>query len=246
MTEDATHTTRPPRSADDAILDDMLGIRPPLPPAEAGNRLKRADPKKQLAPERLKELSAQHRLMIRYMVHGISSPVIARQHRVGVDVPLSFRDAALVARIRVHRARTLISDPLFRGALAEELRNFRASIAPEAIRVVAAIVEDPGDNTAADRTVRLKAAAAILGDAVGPAPAQTSINVSVTNKLTAGVVVRIPQAAPEAAPATIDAQPSRLPVRMPRATVEADPEYRDRRAKRFDMERAPPPVSDEN
>jgi hypothetical protein len=40
-------------SADDDIIDAMTGIKPALPPAVAGNRLKRADPKKHLAPEKL-------------------------------------------------------------------------------------------------------------------------------------------------------------------------------------------------
>jgi hypothetical protein len=192
-------------SADEEIIDNLLGIEKPLPPAVAGNRLKRADAKFR-APERLKELAPEHLLLAQYLVFGISSPVRARQMQVGVDIPLSLKDAALAARVRVRRARMLATDPLFRAELARQLRGFRESLAPEATRIIYAIAEDPAENTAADRTVRLKAATALLGESGGGSNAAVQINIdNRTQQLTAGVVVRIParDAAPALPPAPI-------------------------------------------
>jgi hypothetical protein len=186
-------------SADDDIIDQMTGIKPALPPAVAGNRLKRADPKKHLAPEKLSALSPEHVLMARYMVWGISSPTRCRQLKVGLDIPLSFKDAAIAARVRVHRARTLINDQLFRSELARQLRGFRESQAAEATRVIAAVMNDAGQGLAADRTVQLKAASILSGDS-GNSGGGTQVNVNINNgiqTLTAGIVVRLPSTAKE-------------------------------------------------
>jgi hypothetical protein len=182
--------------ADDDILDEMCGIKP-RPPAEAvaGNRLARIDPKKYLAPEKLTKLAPEHRLMIGYMVHGVSSPVRARQLRCGVDIPLTFLEAADAARVRRRAARRLINDPLFRAELAKEIRGYRESLAPEAVRTIAAIVADPGENTAADRTVRIKAATLLLGENAsggGSTNVQVNLHGGDGQRLTAGVVVRLP------------------------------------------------------
>lgn len=185
--------------SDDDIINEMVGLKPALPPAVAGNRLKRADPKKHLAPAKLTALAPEHLLMARYMVFGVDLPVRARQLKVGISEPLSFRDAALAARVRVHRARTLINDGLFRAELARQLRSFRESLAPEAVRTIAAVMNDPGQGLAADRTVQLKAASILSGDS-GSSSSGTQVNVNINNgiqSLTAGIVVRLPATAKE-------------------------------------------------
>jgi hypothetical protein len=182
---------------DEAIIDEMAGIIPPAPAeAVAGNRLARLDAKYR-APERLAKLTPQHVLMAQYMVFGISSPVRARQLRVGVDVPLDFTTAADAARVRRRAARRAIVDPLFRQELAKQLKSFRESLAPEAVRTIAAIMEDAGENTAADRTVRLKASTTLLGEsASGGGSTNVQINMHGDGaRLTAGIVVRLPQSA---------------------------------------------------
>jgi hypothetical protein len=199
-------------SADDDIIDQMTGIKPALPPAVAGNRLVRADPKKHLAPAKLSVLAPEHILMCRYQVWGISSPTRRRQLKVGVDIPLSFKDAAIAARVRVHRARTLINDGLYRAELARQLRAFCESLAPEATRTIAAIMEDAGENSAADRTVRLKASTALLGEnAGGNGGTKVEINLGGDGqRLTAGIIVRLPATAKrtpgEAEPETLELQ----------------------------------------
>ncbi len=184
---------------DDAIIDEMIGIKPALPPAVAGNRLKRADPKKHLAPEKLSSLAPEHILMCRYQVWGISSPTRCRQLRVGIDIPLSFKDAAIAARVRVHRARTLINDQLYRAELARQLRAFRESLAPEAVRTIAAVMSDPGQGLAADKTVQLKAASILSGDSGNSGGGgQTNVQINLGGdgqRLTAGIIVRLPATA---------------------------------------------------
>jgi hypothetical protein len=182
---------------DDAIIDRMAGIIPP-PPAEAvaGNRLARLDAKYR-APERLAKLTPQHVLMAQYMVYGISSPVRARQLRVGVDVPLDFTTAADAARVRRRAARRAIVDPLFRAELAKQLKSYRESLAPEAIRTIAAIMNDAGQGLAADRTVQLKASTTLLGEnASGGGGTKVEINLGGDGqRLTAGIIVRLPATA---------------------------------------------------
>lgn len=178
-------------SADDEILDQMLGIKPPPPPeATAGNRLKRLDAKYR-APERLTKLAPEHKLMIEYMVYGISSPVRARQLNVGADIPLDFKTAADASRVRRRAARRLINDELFRAALAKEIRGYREGLAGEATRTIAAVMTDAGDGTAADRKVQLQAATTLLGENRTGGP---TVNVNIDNRQTlqAGIVVRLP------------------------------------------------------
>ena len=177
---------------DDATIDQMAGIIPPAPAeAVAGNRLARLDAKYR-APERLAKLTPQHVLMAQYMVFGISSPVRARQLRVGVDVPLDFTTAADAARVRRRAARRAIIDPLFRAELAKQLKSFRESLAPEAIRTIAAIMNDAGQGLAADRTVQLKASTTLLGEnATGGNSTNIQVNLDGSGqRLTAGIVVR--------------------------------------------------------
>ena len=177
---------------DDAIIDQMAGIILPAPAdATAGNRLARLDAKYR-APERLAKLTPQHVLMATYMVFGVSSPVRARQLRVGVDVPLDFTTAADAARVRRRAARRAIVDPLFRAELARQLKSFRESLAPEAIRTIAAIMSDAGQGLAADRTVQLKASTTLLGEhASGGNSTNIQVNLDGSGqRLTAGIVVR--------------------------------------------------------
>lgn len=155
---------------DDEIIRQMTGVEPARPPLATGaNRLARIDPARYKRPERLTELQSRHRLMIEYLVWGISSPVVARIVGVATDVSLDFYTAADAARVRRREARRLVNDALFRTALADEIRNYRKSRAIRAIRTIEDVMEDVADNTAADRKVRLQAATAMLGeDAKGP------------------------------------------------------------------------------
>jgi len=186
---------------DNRVIDEMCGLKPPAPAeATAGNRLARLDPKYR-APPVLKELQPRHRLMLQYMVHGVDSPARARQLRVEVAEPMSFYTAADASRVRRREARRLVNDPLFRRALAAEIRAFREMKSPRALQVIEHIMENPGEDKAADRKVRMEAAKSLLGVEHGNAP-QTSVNVGIvaggSQPLRAGVVIRLKTAAPQA------------------------------------------------
>ncbi len=76
------------------------------------------------------------------------------------------------------------------------VKSFRESLAPEATRVIAAVMNDPGAGLAADRTVQLKAATTLLGEnASGNGGTNVQINLGGAGKIRAGVVIRMPAAA---------------------------------------------------
>ncbi len=104
---------------DHKLIDALLDVVPTE--ATPGNRLLRLDAKYR-APEKLSKLQPRHQLLIKYMIHGISSPVRCRQLRIGEDQPLSLIEAADAARVRRREARRIAFDPLFRQALARELK----------------------------------------------------------------------------------------------------------------------------
>lgn len=169
---------------DDEIIRQMTGMEPARPPLAPGvNRLERIDPVRYKRPERLTALQARHLLMVEYLVWGIASPAIARIVGVAQNVPLDFYTAADAARVRRREARRLVNDPLFRGALADEIRNYRKSRAMRAILTIEDVMNDAAENTAADRKVRLQAANALLGEeAKGPL-----VNVNVNTQLNNGM-----------------------------------------------------------
>lgn len=180
--------------SDHELIDQLLDVVPTE--ATPGNRLKRLDAKYR-APEKLSKLQPRHLLLIEYMTHGISSPVRCRQLRIGVDQPLSLIEAADAARVRRREARRISVDPLFVGELKRQLRAFRELLHPEAIRTMAAIMQEVGENSAADRTVRLKASTTLLGEnASGGNSNNVQINIDGSGqKLVAGICIRMPSTA---------------------------------------------------
>ena len=194
---------------DRQFIDALLDVKPTE--ATPGNRLKRLDAKYR-APEKLSKLQPRHQLLIQYMIHGISSPVRCQQLRIGENIPLSLIEAADAARVRRREARRIALDPLFRQALSRELKAFREALAPEATRVIAALAFDPGDGSAASKTVQLKASTTLLGEnASGGGGTKVEINLGGDGqRLVAGVVIRMPATARrtpgEATPETLELQ----------------------------------------
>jgi hypothetical protein len=206
---------------DHKLIDQLLDVVPTE--ATPGNRLKRLDAKYR-APEKLAKLQPRHLLLIQYMIHGISSPVRCRQLRIGVDQPLSLIEAADAARVRRREARRISVDPLFHQALHQELKSYRESLHPEAIRTIAAIMNDPGDGSAASKTVQLKASTTLLGEnASGNGGTNVQINLGGAGKITAGIVIRMPATAKrtpgEAEPETLELQA------VAEATAEPDHQF---------------------
>lgn len=193
-------------AADDALIDQILDDRL-LPPPLAGHRLARLDPGYRRAPGRVSELTPQHRLMIEYLVWGAKADVIAAQVGRRAHEPMTLHETADCARVRRRAARRLVGDPLFRKALAHELRVWRESRAGDAMRIVDDLMRDGGEGKAADRKVQLEAAKTMLGDHVAPANGQREINVNVGVQLQAGVVIKLKHADPPAGmPAIIEGE----------------------------------------
>lgn len=155
-------------------------------------------------------LTPKHRLLVEYMLHGVhhhtlcdrvivERPImtpdgpatICRKPEVGE--PLYLLEAATVLRIRRRAARNLSAQPAFQRLLAKETAAFRDGARARATRRMVNLIEEPGQNKAADRKVQLAASMAVLGegDARG-----TTVNVQVNNTLTPGIVIRLPDSAP--------------------------------------------------
>ena len=97
------------------------------------------------------------------MVYGLDAPD-DRLPEVTVGRPLSLEEAATALGLRRRNARQIFATPAFRRMLNEKIIALRTSAHPRMIRNMIDIANDPGEGTAADRTVRLKASLAVLGE----------------------------------------------------------------------------------
>jgi hypothetical protein len=97
------------------------------------------------------------------MVFGLDSPD-DRLPDVAVGQPLSLEDAATALGLRRRNARQIFETPAFRKILTAKIADLRVGAHPRMIRNMIDIANDPGEGTAADRTVRLKASMAVLGE----------------------------------------------------------------------------------
>ncbi len=83
---------------------------------------------------------------------------------VAAGQPLSLEDAATALGLRRRNARQIFETPAFRKMLTAKIVDLRVGAHPRMIRNMIDIANDPGEGTAADRTVRLKASLAVLGE----------------------------------------------------------------------------------
>jgi hypothetical protein len=99
----------------------------------------------------------------RLMVFGLDA-LDDRLPEVAVGQPLSLEDAAAALGLRRRNARQIFETPAFRKMLTAKIADLRVGAHPRMIRNMIDIANDPGEGTAADRTVRLKASLAVLGE----------------------------------------------------------------------------------
>ena len=97
------------------------------------------------------------------MVFGLDA-LDDRLPEVAVGQPLSLEDAAAALGLRRRNARQIFETPAFRKMLTAKIADLRVGAHPRMIRNMIDIANDPGEGTAADRTVRLKASLAVLGE----------------------------------------------------------------------------------
>lgn len=149
------------------------------------------------------------------MVFGLDNPDTIDGRTFEAFEPLPIQAAARYAGIRVKRARASFSDLALRKKYRDKVEALRSGEFVRNLLTAIAIRDTKGDDTAADRTVRLKAIQTIEGN-----DAKTSIAVQINNSVTAnnvtpGYVVRL-QAAK-----TDDRQSSPAPQRAIPQTIDA-------------------------
>lgn len=143
----------------------------------------------------IKELDDRGLRMVEAMTFGVDD-VEAAKLGVAAYQPLPIEKAADAAGLKRRNARWLYTQPVFLSAYSKALSQVRSSHKARAVATMAAIMDDPGENSAADRAVRLKASQAIMGDAEGKSGTNVSVTLNQnTVNLTAGIVVRLPSSA---------------------------------------------------
>lgn len=155
------------------------------------------------------EMTDKHHELIEALVFGTDDPrvealtrsvvKIVGGERVPVDrplrkgEPLTLSEAAQLLGFRQRHARRLMAAPVMHRAYTAELHRLREGGKPRAMAEILALVEREGQDKAADAKVRLQAAQAILGEAVGTPSSRVSVNTYVGGTtITPGYVIRIP------------------------------------------------------
>jgi hypothetical protein len=155
-----------------------------------------------------KVLTDDEQEIARLMVYGLPNEEIILGKLVKADWPLTLEQAAKFVGYRLKRARNHLDELVEFSTLRRELLDGKRKA--ELARNLATLIEirdDPGEGLAADRTVRIKAVAAIEGR---PDGASVTVNVNQQTNvatITPGYVIRLGKFSrePEAAdPLTID------------------------------------------
>lgn len=170
-----------------------------------------ANPRKNLTA-----LDARGLLLVEYMTCGCPHDWIRQYTRkaptgeepdrhvpIEPGWPLTLEEAADALRIKRRNARWISRQPVFQRELAEQLQALRNGMKARALIAQGEILEDKGENTAADRRVRLQASQTILGEESRQSPVSVTVNNNVP--LTAGIVIRLPH---EVAPTPLEASAS--------------------------------------
>lgn len=102
-------------------------------------------------------------------------------------------DAATAVGYRRGSARDFQASPLFQSVYMKALAALRNGEFAKSIKTIAEILDDRGDNKAADRKVRLQACQALLGE--GNGGADVAVNVGRGQVVTPGYVIRLSEPA---------------------------------------------------
>lgn len=150
------------------------------------------------------ELNAKAKLLLEYMCTGCPHPWVSqitrasptedqpdRRRPLEPGEPMRLDEACDLLRIRRRRGREIMQSPAAQKELARQLQGLRSGMKARAMTVLGAILEDEGDGSAATKTVRLKAANAILGEE--NRNGGVTVNVNNGPVLQAGVVIRLPE-----------------------------------------------------
>ena len=151
-------------------------------------------------------LDARAKLVVEYMTHGVSHPLLARRTNLPPGTPLTLTQAGELAGFRRRRARQLQDSPAFQTAIAASVAKLRSGEAARSVHTIIATRDAPGDGKAADRKVQLQAAQALLGEGGN----RTAVSVTVNNTVQPGYTIIYPSD-DAAAATTIDLQANEPP-----------------------------------
>jgi hypothetical protein len=164
------------------------------------------------------EISEEASEFARLMVYGLDQPEIIENAEVKAYWPLTMRQAARYLGMRLRRARDICEAPVFVEHYNKLCAEFRRSEKARNIATAVEIRDDEGDNSAATKTVRLKAVGVIEGTE-GKGGVNVSVNVDnrqTNTKITAGYVIRLP--------ADMPIEQAQLPQRAEPLTIEGEAE----------------------
>ncbi|MEK4035820.1 hypothetical protein WOC76_04335 [Methylocystis sp. IM3] len=165
-------------------MSDASQIRRPAP-----DRFEKLGygPRHQRKP--LTALDLRSQLMLEYMLVGCQHRDICDRIGVQVGEPMTQQQASDAVGFRRRNGRFVFQQAIFQKGLAKGIEELRSGARVQAIRRMIELMNDPGDGSAACKTVQLKAASAIMGD---ESKSAVTVNVGVSAQLSPGVVIRLP------------------------------------------------------
>ena len=162
----------------------------------------------------VKGLTDRERDLARLMVEGLDHDAVILGAEIPAYQPLSLVQAAKATGYLLKKARNVLGDrPEFNQLRGQLLKARRESEGPRNLATAIAIRDNPGDGSAADRTVRLKAIGVIEGTGGnGGVVVNVSQQTNVAT-ITPGYVIRLPAAK---APPTIEQEREPLTIEASR------------------------------
>jgi hypothetical protein len=145
-----------------------------------------------LLPTKPKGLTDDEEEIGRLVTFGLPADEMIDGKLVKADWPLTLEQAARFVGYRCKKARNYLDGlPAFSTYRRELLDGRRKSEAPRNLQTLIEIRDDPGEGFAADRTVRIKAVAAIEGTDKGGVTVNVNTQTNVAT-IQPGYVIRLP------------------------------------------------------
>ncbi|MEJ0094155.1 MAG: hypothetical protein WDN46_12175 [Methylocella sp.] len=164
----------------------MSDPRPAIAVGQIRNRAEGQRIKPPLAS--LRALPDYAAAVIDCMVHGLDNDQHIDGKLIEAGTPLTLKQAALACSVRTRQARELASTELFAKALNKAVSDRRNAERPRNLATAIEIRDDPGDGSAATKTVRLKA----IDSIEGKSSSGNTVNVNVQqNNVAPGYVIRL-------------------------------------------------------
>jgi len=142
-------------------------------------------------PGTMQKLTGRHMIYIDRMVFGLPRPLQAFPD-LEPGIPLSENDVAMAFGLRRNHIRRLMREPVaiaYRNKLLQQLRTGEHA---KSIHTMKIVRDDLGDNAAADRKIRLDAAAKLLGEEAKGVSVTVNNQIGVGVSIKAGYVIREP------------------------------------------------------